>query len=117
MRIVLCCSGRRGRIFLSKLKELSAHSDLVVFSFREELWEPPFLDEISGLARSYGADFFEARDLGAHRWAQFWESTAVDLMLFVGWRYIVPPNVFRRPRLGSFVFHDSMLPEYRGFSP
>src|SRR5437867_12775262 len=113
MHIVLGCSSSRGCLFLRKVRELSGQSDLTVFSFREEPWEPPFFDEIKDLARSCGANFFETRDLGAHRWAQFWESTVVDLMLFVGWRYIVPPNVFRRPRLGTFVFHDSMLPEYQ----
>jgi methionyl-tRNA formyltransferase len=30
---------------------------------------------------------------------------------------MVPREIFERPRLGSFVFHDSMLPAYRGFSP
>jgi methionyl-tRNA formyltransferase len=30
---------------------------------------------------------------------------------------MIPRNVYSRPRLGSFVFHDSLLPNYRGFSP
>jgi methionyl-tRNA formyltransferase len=35
----------------------------------------------------------------------------------VSWRYLVPETVFLRPRRGAFVFHDSLLPGYRGFSP
>ena len=38
-------------------------------------------------------------------------------MLVVSWRYMIPPRVYRRPRLGTFVLHDSLLPTYRGFSP
>src|SRR5437867_2959858 len=115
MRIVLCCATRRGATFLKRLRDLSSQSHLVVFSFREEPWEPPYLDDIRQLTLSYGGQFFETRKVENE--TQFWESTAVDLMILVSWRYMIPPRVYRRPRLGTFVFHDSLLPEYRGFSP
>ena len=38
-------------------------------------------------------------------------------MLVVNWRFLIPQAVFRRPRRGTFVLHDSLLPAYRGFSP
>jgi methionyl-tRNA formyltransferase len=41
----------------------------------------------------------------------------VDLLVAVGWRYLVPKEVYTKARLGAYVFHDSLLPEYRGFSP
>ena len=28
-----------------------------------------------------------------------------------------PLHIYARARLGAFVFHDSLLPEYRGFAP
>lgn len=117
MLIALLCATERGRRFLNKLFELSPQSEIVVFSFREESWEPPFLDDIRRLAAVRGALFHEARDVGGASLREFWERWPVDLLLAVNWRYLVPPAVYRRPRLGSFVFHDSLLPEYRGFSP
>lgn len=118
MRIVLLCATQRGHRVLQKLTELLAPSTaLVVFSFPEEPWEPPFLNDIRNLTLTNGGQFFEAKQVGAERWNHFWETTEVDLMLAVSWRYMIPPWVYRRARLGAFVFHDSLLPQYRGFSP
>jgi len=117
MRIVVLCATRRGYRFLQKLAELTPESELVVFSFREEPWEPPFFDDIRALTRALGGQFFEGRKLGNSRRVQFWETTPIDLMLTVSWRYLLPSSVYLRPRLGTFVFHDSLLPIYRGFSP
>ncbi len=117
MRIVLLCATHRGYLFLKKLIELSTNSEIIVFSFREEPWEPPFLEKINQLTHYSGVRFLEAKKLDNSSLIQFWESTPVDLMLAVCWRYMIPPHVYRRPRLGTFVFHDSLLPKYRGFSP
>lgn len=117
MRIALLCATRRGYRFLQLLSSLKPECELIVFSFREEPWEPPFFDDIQNLTQSCGGKFFEGRQLGSQRWEQFWETTSIDLMLTVSWRYLLPPKVYNSPRMGTFVFHDSFLPEYRGFSP
>lgn len=118
MRIVLLCATRRGYRFLQKLAALIPSStDLLVFSFKEEPWEPRFLDNIRDFTDSNGWQFFEAKNLGHERWHHFWESTEFDLMLAVSWRYMIPSQVYQRARLGTFVFHDSLLPRYRGFAP
>jgi methionyl-tRNA formyltransferase len=117
MRVALLCATRRGLAFLNRLIELSPDSSPVVFSFREEPWEPPFLDDLQSLTVAAGGQFFETKQVGAVRWSQFWETTPLDLMLVVSWRYMIPPSVYQRPRQGTFVFHDSLLPKYRGFSP
>ena len=41
----------------------------------------------------------------------------VDLAFLVSWRFLLPKAIFQQPRLGTFVFHDSLLPAYRGFAP
>lgn len=117
MRIALLCATRRGYLFLKKLTELLPQCQLVVFSFREEAWEPAFLDDIRELTVASGGQLFEATQVGSPRWSKFWKSTSVDLMFVVSWRYMIPATVYRRPRLGTFVFHDSLLPQYRGFAP
>ncbi len=113
MRIALFCATQRGYRVLQKLIELAPQADLLVFSFREEPWEPPFLDDIRTLAESHGAQFVETKQVA--RWGSLWDTTPVDLMLAVNWRYIIPASVFQRAP--AYVFHDSLLPAYRGFSP
>jgi methionyl-tRNA formyltransferase len=113
MHLVLLCATQRGYRFLDKLSQLASDQQLSVVSFPETAWEPPFLDDIRGLAESRGVRFYETRQISK---LDIWQ-TLPDLMLVVSWRYLIPPEVYQQPRLGSFVFHDSLLPAYRGFSP
>lgn len=117
MRIVLLCATKRGCRFLQKLAELCPEDELIVFSFKEKPWEPAYFSEIRELTLAAKGNFFEAKNVGGPRWKKFWESTTYELMFSVSWRYMVPPSVYERSRVGAFVFHDSLLPKYRGFSP
>lgn len=117
MRICLLCASARGLRFLDRLATLRPDAELLVFSFREEPGEPPFLDAIRERTAAAGGRFVEARRVGRADLGSLWEETSVDLLFAVGWRYLVPPAVYRRARLGAFVFHDSLLPLRRGHSP
>ena len=117
MRIALLCATQRGYRFLKKLSDIRPQDEIIVFSFREEPWEPPFLDDIQALACSRGYRFVESKKVASHYLDEFWETEEIDLMLVVSWRYLLPADVYQLPPLGTFVFHDSLLPEYRGFAP
>lgn len=113
-RILLLCATARGHAFLERLFILAPDAAITVCSFCEEEWEPPFLDRIRTLAESHGAVFKETRNVAK---AGLFADGEYDLLLAVSWRYMVPVSVYGRMRIGSYVFHDSQLPEYRGFSP
>jgi methionyl-tRNA formyltransferase len=117
MHIVLFCATRRGQLVLQKLIELVPAAHITVFTFREDHWEPPFFEAIQSLTLDHGGNFFESRQAGSPAIQSFWESQETDIAFAVSWRYMIPPAVYQRPRLGTFVFHDSLLPAYRGFSP
>lgn len=117
MRIALLCATQRGLHFARTLRALEPDADMVVFSFREESHEPPFLDDIRAFALEIGVEFVEARQVGVSTIAHVWEREPFDLLFAVNWRYLVPPAIFTLARKGAFVFHDSLLPRYRGFSP
>lgn len=40
-----------------------------------------------------------------------------DLMIVLGWRTIIPRNIFDIPTMGTVAIHSSLLPKYRGFAP
>lgn len=117
MHIVLLCARTRGLAFLEKLVELAPDARLTVLSFRENDHELPFLDATRERAEAAGAHFIETTRVGHPRWRDYWDENPVDLMFCVSWRYMVPRESYERARLGTFVFHDSLLPEYRGFAP
>ena len=118
MHVVLLCATDRGLQFLGKLVAmLPAGARLTVVSFREEPVEPPFLDTVQSAAASAGARFFETRNVAGPKMAEFWAGERVDLMFAVSWRYMIPREIYERPKFGTCVFHDSLLPTYRGFAP
>jgi methionyl-tRNA formyltransferase len=117
MRIALFCATRRGCLFLRKLRSVAPDADLIVCSFAEEPHEPPFLDDIRSTTQALGGRFVETRRVGGEDLRDFWAANPVDLIFAVSWRYLIPPDLYRRARKGSFVFHDSLLPRYRGFAP
>jgi len=117
LHICVLCATHRGRRFLERLMNLLPDATYTVFSFREESWEPPYLEDLRRLATGRGARFFEARDVGQVDLATVWDAAPVDFLFAVSWRYLVPASVFSRSRRGAYVFHDSLLPAYRGFSP
>ena len=109
MRIVLACNTERGRRVLAALARLAPGAGLEVFCGREEGGEPAFVENLAREAAAANARFRESTSLEGVEEA--------DLLLMVNWRRLVPMEVCGRMRLGAFVFHDSLLPEYRGFSP
>lgn len=116
MRVVLLCATQRGRKVAERLLRIMRDAHVVLVTFREEPWEPPFFDDIRSLAAASNASFIEATRLDTPEAAVIWNEP-VDLLLAIGWRHLVPSTHYSSIRLGAFVFHDSLLPKYRGFSP
>lgn len=115
VKVVLLCSTQRGRVFLLRLADLLPHAEIIVFSFPEDPWEPPYFDDLREACRQVNAAFHESKHVSASE--LFEAAGGVDLILAVNWRYIVAPDAVALARLGAYVFHDSLLPSYRGFAP
>lgn len=112
--ILVLCSTRRGIAFVRRLIELRPDARLCVCSFPGAPWEPPYLEELRDWCLSAGHFFVQAasplpRDLP--------EGFSCDLLFAVNWRHLTEGSLGALPSRGAFVFHDSLLPRYRGFSP
>ena len=119
MHIAVLCATNRGYRCAERLmtKWGGPGRRFTIFSFRETPWEPPYLDSIASLARQHGQAFHQTRDVAHPKWDAFWRDAEVDLLFLISWRYMIPAAILRRPRLGAYVLHDSLLPKYRGFAP
>jgi methionyl-tRNA formyltransferase len=111
VRIVLFCATERGRQFLRKVRALLPDAQLDVVTFHEEPWEPPFYDAIRAQANNFGARFHSGGSSMPDLPNEF------DLLFVVSWRHRIPASVYKQAGRGAFLFHDSLLPRYRGFSP
>lgn len=103
MAIAIYASGEKGRQFLVDL--LSRPIEVSeVCSYRQEGVADTAFDDIMAFCRDRGVRLHEGRrvDPGALAGAH---------VFVVGWQFLLPED----PRL--VVFHDGLLPRYRGFAP
>src|SRR5258707_12155939 len=117
MHIALFVATQRGHLVLQHIHQMFPTIQTTVFSFKEEPWEPPFLENIHHETLAHKGQFFETKNIASSRLKPFWQNTEIDLILAIGWRYMIPSEICERARLGTYIIHDSLLPTYRGFSP
>ena len=115
--IALFGASPRAVKFLSKLIELRPNDTIITFSFPSDSWEPPFFEEIRDLAILSGNEFHEMKSINLRKWNQVRDGRSIDVLFAVGWRYLIPSDVYGSTIKASVVFHDSLLPKYRGFAP
>lgn len=117
MNIVLLISADRGRRCLESLYQCITDNDQVtIFTFLEKPWEPLYVDDIKKLANLYNSQVYVTSKVNEPSYSQFWESE-IDVIIAIGWRYLLPSKIYNTASIGCFVFHDSYLPKNRGFSP
>jgi len=116
LNIILFCATDRGLIFLLKVQELMPEANLIVISFVETPWEPKYLNNIKSETKAFNGRFYLWDDIREMPEA-YWSELAIDIIFVVSWRYMIPSTIYNKAKIGSYLFHDSLLPEYRGFSP
>jgi methionyl-tRNA formyltransferase len=116
-RVGIACMTPRGIAVTRKVMALRPEVELTVVSAREEGGEPSFFEALRAVTQEHGGHFHEGRNLATLVRKGGFDPSDLDLLLLVNWRSLVPASLYRLPRQGTFVFHDSLLPAYRGFSP
>jgi len=91
-------------------------ANLIVISFVETPWEPKYLNNIKSETKAFNGRFYLWDDIREMPEA-YWSELAIDIIFVVSWRYMIPSTIYNKAKIGSYLFHDSLLPEYRGFSP
>jgi methionyl-tRNA formyltransferase len=115
--IVLFGASARAVSFLNKLIELRPDDRIIVMSFPEDPWEPPFFETIRDITTGSGNEFHEVKSIGPRTWKELTSGRDIDVLFAVGWRFMIPPAVYESTVRASVVFHNSLLPKYRGFAP
>lgn len=118
MKIILMCSANRGVRAARALAEmLESGDELALFTFKESPWEPPFVSDLQGIASEFQLPFHVTTNVEKAKYHEFISRFQPDLVFLIGWRYLVSEKTYSPARIGAFVFHDSLLPAYRGFAP
>ena len=106
-------SGVKGyRLLLHAISSAGKPTAGVVFSYREK---NAAFEEIRDLCRKHGIEFIETSRLDRH--SSLIAGRRLAALFVAGWGYRIDRSVFGLPGQGVIVFHDSLLPKYRGFAP
>ena len=117
MNVVFFVAAERGlRCLKSAFMYLDASDTVTVFTFRETNWEPKYVDNIKLVCKENSSRCFVTTKVHDQKYESFLGKHA-DIIFVIGWRYMIPEDVYLEAKLGCFVFHDSYLPSYRGFGP
>jgi|SaaInlStandDraft_4_1057021.scaffolds.fasta_scaffold13611_2 methionyl-tRNA formyltransferase len=117
MKIVVLAAAERGRRCLKSLLDCAdSKDDIAVFTFPEEPWEPAFVQDIKEISKINDIDFFLTNKVHDSKYQDFWKG-GCDIIFVIGWRYLIPFEIYNLAKRGCYVFHDSYLPSYRGFGP
>ena len=116
MRVFLFVATMKGLGVLKALTEAAPGAIAGVCSFREENVATSFYDKIKGQAEESGARFHAWREISGDVRSVVVESNATHVIA-VGWRFLLPTELNDDLECPMLVFHDSILPKYRGFAP
>lgn len=116
-RIALFLATKKGYISLEKLISLGLYDNIkLVFTFREVGVDKSYDVDIVNLSVANNIPVFYW-DKSKHLLMEYFKDFSITSAFAIGWRYLIPLDINNILETNLIVFHDSLLPKYRGFSP
>lgn len=117
MRVVMFGYQTWGHRTLQALLE-SEHDVVLVVTHpkSDHAYEKIWSDSVADLAEEHGVPVL-IRNRPDDELFERLEEAAPDIIVANNWRTWIPPRIFGLPRHGTLNVHDSLLPQYAGFSP
>lgn len=113
MNIILFGGGYKGSVVLSRLIEDKQNVSRIV-TFEPDQHEVIWYNPIRDIASPLNIPVIDYKQVGL---TDIIKEHAPDVIFVSGWRYKIPQEQYCIPYKGTIVFHDSLLPKYRGFAP
>jgi methionyl-tRNA formyltransferase len=74
-------------------------------------------DDVTRVAERHGLHVLRGRRFRTRKALDELRALAPDIMLVIGWRWLLPAEVLALPPKGCLGIHGSLLPRLRGFAP
>jgi len=87
-----------------------------VFSFNETGVAHDWFNDIKELCSANGILFLTWND-AKNKLAEIFTQNKITSAAAISWRYLIPLSINNFLQIPLIVFHDSLLPKYRGFAP
>ena len=117
MKLALFLATEKGYTCLESLIASGRAANIgFVVSFSEENVIHTWNEDIKALCVSNNIKYFDWRNVKDSLCIVITENN-ITSAIAVSWRYMLPLDINNFLRVSLIVFHDSLLPRYRGFAP
>ena len=117
MKIALFLATKKGYFCLLKLIENKEKSNIAfVTSFNESNVDKDYEPDIKSLCINHSIKYYHWKDIRLSLSNVIIDHN-VSLSFAIGWKFIISSIINEITTHGLIVFHDSLLPKYRGFAP
>lgn len=117
MNIVLFLATQKGCECLKKIIEAKKIKQIgLVVSFREQNMSKDYFEEIMTICKMHNILFKDWKEIKNSLLEQC-SILNIQVGFAVGWKYMISTKFNEQVKYGLIVFHDSLLPKYRGFAP
>src|SRR5262249_46613483 len=115
-RLLWLLNTKKGLMVLEEVVKCSRDCIGLICSYSDPNVKENYDKFIAELCRSFGLDFMPWVNLKNSIKEEI-RSRGINGIVAIGWQYIIPRPVFDNLPHKLIVFHDSLLPKYRGFAP
>jgi len=116
LKIFLFGATKKGFKVLQKFVTCFLDDLGAVCSFKETFVRENYYDAIAELCHKNNVPFFEWKTLRSSLLPTI-ESMKITHIILVGWRFLLPTVINQYLDTKMIVYHDSLLPRFRGFAP
>jgi len=116
MNILLFLATEKGEKYLEKFIEYDKQKIKGVFSFEEKNVVENYYNNIKELSQNNEINFYEWFK-NKNNLEKIVIDNEITHIIIIGWRYIINEKINEYLDEKMIVYHDSLLPKYRGFSP
>jgi methionyl-tRNA formyltransferase len=113
--LVLIAARRRGAVLLERLIKQEVPIKGCIF-MQDDPHEEQWSDRLCAIADRFGIDSVVGRSLRAGEPARKFQSWNPQIVVAENWRTMVPPEIYGSVK-HFVIFHEALLPKYRGFAP
>jgi Methionyl-tRNA formyltransferase len=115
-RLLLFIATKKGYEVLKNIFLYDKSAIGLVTTFKESDVQASYSEEIEAFCKDNGIAFLKWSDI-KNNLVENIITYKITEAIAIGWKYLIPLDINKYLRNNLIVFHDSLLPAYRGFTP
>jgi len=114
-KILLICGRERGLFIIKELTNNNVNISGVII-MKDDPHEIPWSEKIGELSKSKNIPYEIGKSFNNDNILNFYKELEPHIVFTENWRTMIPRSIYEKAK-HFVVFHESLLPKYRGFAP